>query len=263
MSRITLLTDFGTADGYVGAMKGAIAEIAPSVLIDDISHAIAPGDIISGAFAVRRYWDRYPEGTAHVVVIDPGVGTDRRALMIEADGRYLIGPDNGVFTFVLNYAGDVKCYELVADDVASRTFHGRDLFAPAAARIINGDRAMVGDEVGDAIRVIFPRYYTTDASVRGEIINIDRFGNLISNVPGHELKDGMIARVKDRDVCVVGTYGDVEPGEVLCLINSDGMLEIAVRNGSAAVQLHVERGETFELLQSGPRFVTEIRNGEA
>ena len=248
MSRITLLTDFGTADGYVGAMKGAIAQIAPSVLIDDISHVIGPGDIISGAFAIRRYWDRYPAGSVHVVVIDPGVGTDRRALLIEADGRYLIGPDNGVFTFALNHASDVRCFELISDDIPSRTFHGRDLFAPAAARIVNGDRGMVGDEVRDAIRVIFPRYYTTDASVRGEIINVDRFGNLISNVPGHELKAGMIARVKDRDICIAGTYGDVDPGDLLCLINSDGMLEIAVRNGNAALSLHAERGESFELL---------------
>lgn len=250
--RITLLTDFGTADGYVAAMKGAIAQIAPSVLIDDVSHAIDQGDIIAGAFALRRYWDRYPVGTVHVVVIDPGVGTDRRALLIEADGRFLIGPDNGVFTFALNHATTSRCFELIAEQDASRTFHGRDVFAPAAARIAMNDRSMIGNEINDAIRVIFPRYYATDASVRGEIINVDHFGNLISNVPGHELKDGAIARVKDRDISVVGTYGDAEPGEVLCLINSDGMLEIAVRNGSAASDLHAERGEVFELVKLVP-----------
>lgn len=254
--RITLLTDFGTADGYVGAMKGAIAEIAPSVLIDDISHDIKAGDIIGGAFAVRRYWDRFPEGTVHVVVIDPGVGTDRRALLIEADGRFLIGPDNGVFTFPLMHAKSVRVFELKSDGLPSSTFHGRDLFAPAAGRMAIDDRSLIGEEISDPIKFTFPRYYTTDASVRGEIINIDRFGNLISNVPGAELREGMVARIADRDIPVSNTYGDVAPGEILALINSDGMVEIAVRNGNAALMLHVKTGAAFDLVAGRTRDIS-------
>lgn len=249
--RITLLTDFGTADGYVAAMKGAIAEIAPSVLIDDASHNIAPGDIIGGAFALRRYWDRYPVGSIHVVVVDPGVGTDRRAILVEADGRFLIGPDNGVLTFALEHAAAVKVFAIfIAEEVASRTFHGRDLFAPAAARLAINDRSVIGAEITDAIRIVFPKYYMTDSSVRGEIINIDRFGNLISNIPGSLVKPLWLARIADRDVRVTGTYGDAEEGELIALINSDGMLEVAVRNGSAAQNLNLPRGASIELINA-------------
>ena len=248
MKRVTLLTDFGTMDGYVAAMKGAITQIAPSVLIDDASHAISPGDIIPAAFALRRYWKLYPEGTVHIVVVDPGVGSARRALAIRADDRILIGPDNGVFTFVLQDARDSEVFAIDAKPDISRTFHGRDVFAPAAGRIAAGEAVeAMGKRVEDAIRIIMPAPISTESSVRGEVVYVDRFGNLITNIPSALLQDKHTARIADRIVNVVGTYSDVESGELLALINSDGMVEVAVRDGNAAATLGVGRGESFEL----------------
>lgn len=246
--RITLLTDFGTADGYVAAMKGVIAEIAPLAFVDDASHAIPPGDIIGAAFALKRYWRNYPAGCAHVVVVDPGVGSDRRAIALEADGRYCVGPDNGVFTFVLNDAATVRAVELRPDEEVSRTFHGRDIFAPAAARLASG---VSFDEIGSAVtnpsRLALPSPIATESSVRGEIMHVDRFGNLISNIPHSMLLRDHIARVAERELRVVDTYADAEVAEAVALINSDGMVEVAVRDGNAARALGVERGAPLEL----------------
>ena len=250
--RITLLTDFGTADGYVAALKGAIAEIAPSILIDDASHAIEPGDVVSAAFTLRRYWRRYPPGTVHLVVVDPGVGSERRALIVEADERVLVGPDNGVFTFVLREAQAARVLEIPPDQVAaagSRTFHGRDVFAPIAARIAAGEQpdAMASALTGDLVRVTLPPPIATEASVRGEIVQVDHFGNLVSNIPREMLQQGHVARIAEREVKVLGTYSDAESGELLALINSDGVVEIALRDANAARALNVERGAPLEL----------------
>ena len=249
--RITLLTDFGTADGYVAAMKGAIAQIAPSVLIDDASHGIEPGDVVSAAFALRRFWRRYPEGTVHLVVVDPGVGSDRRALIIEADGRYLVGPDNGAFTFVMREAQRMRAFEIRYDAaaMASHTFHGRDVFAPAAARLAAGQGIVeiATPIIGELVHITLPPPIATEASVRGEVVQIDRFGNLVSNIPRELLQPSHVARVAEREVEVVGTYSDVEVGEMLALINSDGVVEVAVRDGNAAHALNVQRGAAIEL----------------
>jgi hypothetical protein len=249
--RITLLTDFGTADGYVAAMKGAIAEISPSTLIDDASHAIPPGDIVGAALALKRYWKLYPEGTVHVVVVDPGVGSERRALAINADGRCLVGPDNGVFTFVLKTASDAKVIEIDAELVtkpSSRTFHGRDIFAPAAAQLAAGvsvDR--LGRVITDPVAIPMPPPIATEASVRGEVVQIDRFGNLVSNIGAELLRPGYVARVAEREMPVVATYADAAVGELIALINSDNLVEIAVRDGSAAIVLDAQRGAAVEL----------------
>lgn len=249
--RITLLTDFGTADGYVAAMKGAIAEIAPSALIDDASHAIPPGDIVGAALALKRYWKLYPEGTVHVAVVDPGVGSERRALAIDADNRRLVGPDNGVFTFVLKAARHTKVIEIDAELVrrsVSRTFHGRDIFAPAAAQLATGvsvDR--LGSVITDPVAITMPPPIATEASVRGEVVQIDRFGNVVSNIGAELLRPGYVARVAEREMPVVATYADAAVGELVALINSDNLVEIAVRDGSAAIVLNVQRGDTVEL----------------
>src|SRR5688500_8144127 len=134
MNRATLLTDFGTRDGYVAAMKGVIATIAPSAFVDDASHDIPHGDIMAAAFALRRYWRLYPPGTVHVVVVDPGVGSERAAIALEAEQRLFVGPDNGVFTFV----PATRVVRMSTPEGSSNTFHGRDVFAPAAARLLSG-----------------------------------------------------------------------------------------------------------------------------
>ena len=248
--RITLLTDFGTADGYVAAMKGAIVEVAPSVLIEDASHAIEPGDIIGAAFALRRYWRRYPEGTVHLAVVDPGVGSDRRAIVVEADGRYCVGPDNGVFTYVLQDAQQARVFNITARTTraSSRTFHGRDIFAPTAALIASGSPLnQLGTPISDAVRFTLPPPIATESSVRGEIVQVDRFGNLVSNIPSGLLQRGHVARIAEREVRVVATYAEAGVGEPVALVNSDDVVEVAVRDGSAARALNVERGAPLEL----------------
>lgn len=250
--RITLLTDFGSADGYVAAMKGAIAEIAPSALIDDASHDIAPGNIMAGAFALRRYWRMYPEGTVHVVVIDPGVGSVRRALLVEADGRFLVGPDNGVFTFALRDAARTRCFEITNQAVLrktiSHTFHGRDIFASVAGHIAMGEAIeTVGSAIANPVLINLPPAIATASSVRGEVVHIDRFGNLITNISRDLLQPGQVVRLVEREARIVDTYGTAAPGELVALINSDRLLEIAVRDGSAAAALNVVCGVAVEL----------------
>ena len=232
MRRATLLTDFGTRDGYVAAMKGAITTIAPSAFVDDASHDIPHGDIMGAAFALRRYWKLYPPGTVHVVVVDPGVGTERAAIAIEAGERYFVGPDNGVFTFIP--AGRVV--ELPTPEQSSQTFHGRDVFAPAAAKLLAGASILdLGKET--FVRVVL------EIPAEPHVMMIDRFGNLITNVS--TLGDVEIA---GRLIKARRTYADAADGETLTLINSDGLLEVAVRNGSAAETLGVSRGAEVRVI---------------
>src|SRR5690606_33505136 len=171
MTRITLLTDFGTADGYVAAMKGVIAARAPGIVIDDASHDIPPGDVAAAAWTLSRYWNLYPPGTVHVVVVDPGVGSERRALAAEVDGRLFVAPDNGVLTWVLAEAGDAAVVAIEAARLfrtpVSATFHGRDVFAPVAAELARRAGAGpsrfrevladLGPEVADPVRLPLPR----------------------------------------------------------------------------------------------------------
>ena len=231
MRRATLLTDFGTRDGYVAAMKGVIAAIAPSALIDDASHDIPQGDVLAAAFALRRYWRLYPPGTVHVVVVDPGVGTQRAALGLEADGRFFVGPDNGVFTYI----PATNAVALAIPDTSSQTFHGRDVFAPAAARLLSGAQL---HELGNAADV----RVALELPTQPQVVAVDRFGNLITNV-----STSSDVEVAGRKIRLARTYGDAPVGGLLALLNSDGLLEIAVRNGSAAETLGVSRGAEVRL----------------
>jgi S-adenosylmethionine hydrolase len=233
--RVTLLTDFGMRDGYVAAMKGIIASMAPDVIIDDASHDIPQGDILAAAFALRRYWKQFPKQTVHLVVVDPGVGTERSAIAMEAEGRYFVGPDNGVFTFVpAEYV-----IELEVPAQSSPTFHGRDVFAPAAARLVAGSKL---SELGKPTFVRVALEIPQPHGRSGEVIAVDRFGNLITNLTSaHDVT------IDDKVVRLRKTYGDVEEGQLMALINSDGLLEIAVRNGSAAETLGVSRGAVVQL----------------
>lgn len=245
--KITLLTDFGTFDGYVAAMKGAIAKIAPSAVVDDASHDIYPGDIAGAAYALRRYWRLYPEGTVHVVVVDPGVGTERRAIAAVADGRFLVGPDNGVFTFVLKDADETTIVEIsnagVTFDDISNTFHGRDVFAPAAAHLAAGvDLAEMGAAVTDPIMIAAPPPLVMDNAVHGEVVNVDRFGNLLTNIGAELVVPGAALEFEGGELRIVPTYAAAASGEPVGLINSDGVLEIAMRDASAADTFGAGRG---------------------
>ncbi|HLT67239.1 MAG TPA: SAM-dependent chlorinase/fluorinase [Microbacterium sp.] len=248
MSRITILTDFGTADGYVAAMKGVIADIAPGAVIDDASHDIPPGDVEAAAFALSRYWRLYPAGTVHLVVVDPGVGSERRAIAARVDGRFFVAPDNGVLTRVLDEAAADRIVSI--EDPAytrghiSATFHGRDIFAPAAAHLARGTPLdALGPAVADPVRLPLPRPERTEGTIHAHVVAIDRFGNLITDVPGAWLSPGARVVIEGRDIGPLRrTYADVGPGQPLALVGSTGMLEISVRDGSAATMFDAARG---------------------
>lgn len=241
MKRITLLTDFGTADGYVGAMKGVIASALPRAIIDDVAHDLPAGDVEAAAWALGAYWRRYPEGTVHVVVVDPGVGTARDALAIEADGRLLVGPDNGVLSWALRDAAHLGAMRSIVppDDTAvSATFHGRDLFAPAAARLAAGEPIdALGPRASALVRLPWPEPVHHADGVDGVVLHVDRYGNLITNIPVADATEECIVRVGSVELELRRTYGDVAPGELMTHVGSRGLLEIALRGGSAAERL--------------------------
>jgi hypothetical protein len=237
---ITLLTDFGTADGYVGEMKGVIMSMAPEARVVDISHEIAPQEVESARLAVARYWRRFPEGTVHVVVVDPGVGSARAALAVRSDGRYLVGPDNGVLSPALLVAG-TRVVALPVPSHASATFHGRDVFAPAAALLALGTPL---DRLGHPhdspiVRRTPEAKRRLDGAVAGEVIAVDRFGNLITNLMAPR---GGTVEIAGRSIPIVRVYTDVAEGALAALVGSSGLVEVAVRDGSAARLLSAARG---------------------
>ncbi|HEX6938497.1 MAG TPA: SAM-dependent chlorinase/fluorinase [Longimicrobiales bacterium] len=262
MGRITLLTDFGTADGYVAAMKGVIAAIAPDAAIDDATHDIPPADIEAAALALARYWRLYPPGTVHVAVVDPGVGSDRRAIAARVDGRLFVAPDNGILSCVL---GEAQAEAIVAIEARrflraeiSPTFHGRDVFAPVAAHLARGAPLdALGPRVSAPVLLSLPRAERTGEGIRGRVIHVDRFGNLLTNIPGAWLEAGARVAVDGVDVGGVHrTYADVAPGHTLALVGSSGMVEVSVRGGSAADALRATRGSPVTIR------LPEVRRGE-
>lgn len=290
---VTLLTDFGTRDGYVAAMKGVMADLVPGVRLDDASHDLEQGDIRGASWALSRYWNRYPPGTVHLAVVDPGVGTDRRALAVEADGRFVVAPDNGLPTRVLAAAGEWRAVETTDERYwggdRSRTFHGRDLFAPVAAHLARGvELEALGPGISDPVRLEDADPIRTREGIVGEVVAEDHFGNLITNIPASVLSGGRFGTVvvggttarktesTDRgagsfggleeskvELALAPTYGSVESGELTVLINSAGMLEVAVRNGSAARRLGAGRGLPVEVrLGGGAPGADESGDGE-
>jgi S-adenosylmethionine hydrolase len=246
---ITLLTDFGTADGYVGEVKGVLLSRAPGATLVDITHDISPQDVDAARLTVARVWRRFPAGTVHVVVVDPGVGTDRAALGVKSDDRFLVGPDNGVLSPALLVAG-ARAVRLEVPTEASASFHGRDVFAPAAASLALGSSL---DDLGDPIAQ--PRIRRTpepkrigDGALVGEVISIDRFGNAITNLVG--LRAGIV-EAAGTTLLLRRTYGDVPAGAPVAIVGSTGLIEIAVRDGSAARQLNLTRGSAVVFRGSG------------
>jgi S-adenosyl-L-methionine hydrolase (adenosine-forming) len=237
---ITLLTDFGTADGYVAELKGVLFSSAPDITVVDLSHDIPPQDVECARLAVARYWRRFPSGTVHVVVIDPGVGSGRAALAVSSDGRFLVGPDNGVLSPSLLASGS-RAVALRVPPTASATFHGRDVFAPAAASLATGAPidALGADCHDPVIRRTPEARRASDGSVIGEVIAIDRFGNAISNLIAP--RGGRI-EVGGRLMPIVRAYADAPVGEVIALVGSSGFVEVAQRDGSAARALALARG---------------------
>lgn len=242
---ITLLTDFGTADGYVAEMKGVLTTLAPGVPLLDLTHDVPAQDVAFARLTVARYWRRFPVGTVHLVVVDPGVGTSREAIAVCSEGRYLVGPDNGVLSPAL-FALDARVVSLTVDAQASPTFHARDVFAPAAAQLARGmSLDLIGEPFTQPVRLRTPQpRRAPDGALHGEILTIDRFGNAITNLAA---RDGAEVQVGGHQVRVVRTYGEAAPGELVALVGSSGFVEIAVRDGHAAARLRLSRGQAVEL----------------
>ena len=238
MPIITLITDFGTADPYVGEIKGVLVSASPDVRIVDVSHAVPPGDLKAGAFILGRVWRRFPLGTVHLIVVDPGVGTARAALACRSGGHLFVAPDNGVLTPVLGEPG-AMVVALPTPEAASFTFHGRDLFAPAAAALAGGIAVeRLGVPHAAPVRLESPSPFYQGKTVVGEVIYVDRFGNLVTNLGPEEAPAYGVLEAEDT---VIGplhrTFGDVKSGEIVAYFGSGGTVEIAVRDGSAARRL--------------------------
>ena len=260
---ITLTTDFGTSDAYVGVMKGVILGINSSVQIVDITHAVPPQDIHEAAFLIRSAYCYFPKGTIHVIVVDPGVGSDRRAIVCQTDRASFVCPDNGLLTYLLQEIenGGEQSADVVAIEnrayclpEVSQTFHGRDIFAPVAAHLSLGvPLADIGPSVQDPIRLPIPDLKISDRKLTGQVVKIDRFGNAITNI-----SETTLARLKSTpnyEITIGSTqlrrinraYAESDIGELLAIIGSFGMLEIAVNGGSAEKVLDLKRGDAVVL----------------
>lgn len=260
---VTLTTDFGTADGYAGAMKGRILSIAPRAAIVDISHRIEPQNVVQGAWCLRRAVPQFPPGTVHVAVVDPGVGSSRRALVIETERCLLVGPDNGLLSLAAREANIrrvIAVEESGADWRKSDSFDGLELFAPVGARLLLGQApGEFGTEIDDWQKLETPPVERVEQGVVGQILFFDRFGNAVANIAREEL-DGTPSWVEVGEARAVRIHGHyaalAESGQEAetggpragAFWNSDGLLEIAVYRGSARERLGLEPGTPVRVL---------------
>ncbi|MBN2411061.1 SAM-dependent chlorinase/fluorinase [candidate division KSB1 bacterium] len=259
MPIITLLTDFGDKDGFVGTMKGVILSINPSAQIIDIAHHIAAGDIHSGAFVLANSYSYFPGNTIHVVVVDPGVGSDRRALCVQTGGHYFVAPDNGVLKWIFKDNPGARVFELTRQkyflDKISCTFHGRDIFAPVAAYLSTGTEiSQFGHKIQDYVKGNWPKYNVTDKKITGEIIHIDRFGNLVTNIAANDFNPEKFDRLKlpRHTINVLNdAYNLLSGNKPFAIIGSHGFIEIAVKDSSAAELLNYDNGTVIELYLKG------------
>jgi S-adenosylmethionine hydrolase len=239
MPLITLLTDFGTADAYVAEMKAVLLTAVPEATLVDLTHAVPPGDLRAAAYLVGRTWHRFPPGTVHLAVVDPGVGTARAALAFGRGGHWFVGPDNGLFTQVLRDAA-VEIVALPTPPTAAPTFHGRDLFAPAAAALAGGAQLHTLGEpfLGVPHRLSYREPHYEGKVILGEVVYVDRFGTLITNLTPDLVPDYAVLEVEGLDIGPLRrTFGDVPTGGLLAYLGSGGQVEVAVRDGSAARRL--------------------------
>ncbi len=264
MAVITMLTDFGSRDAYVGIMKGVILGIDPAARLVDLTHEVEPGDIAGGGFILASAWRWFPPGSVHLAVVDPGVGSERRPLLVRADGHWFVGPDNGLFTAVLDTAAEVSVRELAGEAwrlaPVSRTFHGRDIFAPAAAWLSSG---VAGERMGPPLEHPVRAAWLPETArgeggvIKGVVVHVDVFGNLVTNISRAAVEqeppgDGTLTLEWDRgrSTRLVGSFADAPDSEPVMLIGSAGLLEIVVNRGSAARVTGVQRGDEVRLRRS-------------
>lgn len=258
---VTLTTDFGTREGYVGAMKGMMLGINPNLTLVDITHEVQVFDVMAAAFVMQQSLQYFHPGTVHLIVVDPGVGSERRAIALRHNDHYFVGPDNGLFALLLETETPDQMVELKIDkdQSLSSTFHGRDLFAPAAARLASGVSL---DDLGSPASHLEPLHWALpiddEEGIRGWVVYVDHFGNCITNISralfarrsvGREVTgyvgSGIIRNVHQ-------TYSDVPVGETLMLFGSTDLLEVAVNQGNAATLLHIQRGTPINIVFGGP-----------
>jgi S-adenosylmethionine hydrolase len=258
---ISLLTDFGTRDPYVAVMKGVILTLQTDAVLVDLTHEVPPQDIVAGAFILAEARPYFPPGTIHLAVVDPGVGTERRALAALALGQFWVGPDNGLFHLIFQECDTVDLVSLENPryfrETVSPTFQGRDLFAPVAAHLSLGTPLPeFGPPITDPAVLPWPQPIFTPEAVRGDIVYVDGFGNLLSNIKGSDL---LTWQKEASCVVILGsltlkglsrTYGDVPAGQFLALIGSHGYLEIACAQGNAAKRLGVGRGRSLAVVRT-------------
>ena len=259
MRYITLTTDFGSDDWFVGTMKGVIARIARRTELIDISHQIPPGSVRAGAFALASSYTFFPKGSIHVAVVDPGVGTARRAIGIETSNYFFVGPDNGLLSWALDKE-NIKAIRSLENPryflpQVSATFHGRDVFAPVAAHLSRGvPLHKMGPRLKQFNRLVWPEPMKTQRGISGEIVYIDHFGNAITNIPSR-LLDPPSGRfrvlLRRKAVCrIAAAYQAVPPGTALAVVGSSGFLELAINGGNAADVFRLHEGLTVEVRDS-------------
>jgi S-adenosyl-L-methionine hydrolase (adenosine-forming) len=259
---ITLTTDFGTSDHLVGAMKGVILGINPNAHIVDIQHHVAPFDVLDGALTIGAAYPYFPLRTIHIVIVDPGVGTARRPLLVSADNQYFIAPDNGVLSMVYDRDPNAVVRHVTAShnflEPVSPTFHGRDVFAPVAAYLSKAwATESFGDEIKEFARFALPKPKTAGDSVKAVVLRVDIFGNLMTNLRAEDLPEATVAagtiqlQIGTKKVQrFVATFGEGNNGEPVALIGSSGYVEIAVNKGSAAKALGASRGAEIILARN-------------
>ena len=258
---IALLSDLGVKDYFVGAMKGSILSINPEAKIIDVTHEVPKHDVQAAAFTLANAAATFPPGSIFVAVVDPGVGTKRKCILLQTkNGLFFIGPDNRLFTIVVNRFGIARAYEvtnraLMRHEI-SPTFHGRDIMAPVAAHLTLGVKP---SEVGPELREIelfeLPQPVLTEDELKGQIMNVDDFGNLVTNIDGDmiskfaKLGDALVVRVADNALTIKfsRTFGEVDHGKNLCYIGSSGMVELAKNMGNLAGELKVKIGDKLTI----------------
>jgi S-adenosylmethionine hydrolase len=258
MRTITLITDFGLQDGHVGAMKGVMRSIAPEAELVDISHYIRAQDIRHAGFVLKTAYPYWPDDTVHLIVVDPGVGTERRAVAVQTMAGTFVAPDNGVLSYVLDQepvqAAVALTHAAYWHHPVSASFHGRDIFGPAAAHLANDVPLLeLGEPLseGSLVKFVIPRPHRhLDGHMTIHVQHVDRFGNCTTDLPGEWLQAAPQWRIEVQDLTIDGvahTFGDVEEGEPVALVDSTGYLAVAVRNGSAAQAIKLGVGAPIEI----------------
>lgn len=260
MKIITFLTDFGSNSSYAAQMKGVAMSITDAKIVD-ITHRVTPQNIREGAFLLLTSVPFFPPGSVHVAVVDPGVGTDRRGIVITTPSQILVGPDNGLLIPAARYLGNFTVYEITNPKLmlnsVSNTFHGRDIFTPVAAHILNGILfEQIGPIITDFVNLDFGNFEINDNSATGKIVYIDRFGNIITNIDGFRLNQVLsydkkitliIGKLKKR-ISFVKSYNYVKKSELMVTIGSSNLLEIALNQGNAAKKLGMKPDDEVKIL---------------